>query len=219
MLRLTALLLLLANGLYLVWSQGWLLPYGLGPAQQSEPQHLAQQIAPEALHLLSRQEFKGIEADLQAERAPKDCLQAGPIDAAQVGNLRQTLGEVLPPDSWQLVEVQTPARWIIYSGKYSNPDNMAKKRADLAASGIKTETLPIPALEPGFSLGGFDSREAADAALVRLSPRGLHSARVVQEREDSVSYLLRLPAVGAALKPRLADVRSALAGQALHSCN
>ena len=219
MLRLITLLLVLANGLFLVWSQGWLLAYGLGPAPQSEPQHLAQQVAPEALGLLGTKEIKRVEAEVQAERAPKECLQAGPIEVAQVGALRQALGDALPPDSWQLIEMQTPARWFIYSGKYSNPDNLAKKRADLATVGIKTENLPLPALEPGFSLGSFDSREAADAALVRLSPRGLHSARVLQEREESLAYQLRLPAVGAALKPHLAEVRSALAGLSLRSCN
>ena len=51
MLRLTVLLLLLANGGYFAWSQGLLLPWGYGPLQQSEPQRLRQQIRPEALRI------------------------------------------------------------------------------------------------------------------------------------------------------------------------
>ncbi len=55
MLRTLVLLLLLLNGAYFAWSQGWLRFYGLSPAQQSEPQRLQQQIRPEALQLISPQ--------------------------------------------------------------------------------------------------------------------------------------------------------------------
>lgn len=53
--RTLVLLLLMLNGGYFAWSQGWLRFYGLAPAQQSEPQRLRQQIRPEALQLLSPQ--------------------------------------------------------------------------------------------------------------------------------------------------------------------
>ena len=53
MLRLLVLLLLLANGAYFAWSKGLLAPYGFAPVSQSEPQRMAQQIRPEAIHILS----------------------------------------------------------------------------------------------------------------------------------------------------------------------
>ena len=53
MLRLFVLALILANGLYLAWSQGWLRAQGFAPAPQSEPQRMAQQIRPEALKILT----------------------------------------------------------------------------------------------------------------------------------------------------------------------
>ena len=40
MLRGLVLLLMLLNVGYLAWGQGWLLPYGFGPATQREPQRL-----------------------------------------------------------------------------------------------------------------------------------------------------------------------------------
>jgi hypothetical protein len=85
--------------------------------------------------------------------------------------------------------------------------------------GLKTDSLDNPALEPGLSLGGFDTKADADTSLARMSARGLHTARVVQERTESLAYRLKLPAVGAALKPKLGDLRGVLADKPLHPCN
>lgn len=52
MLRLFAIFLLLANVGYYAWSGGALRSWGLGPLEESEPQHRAQQIEPGALHIV-----------------------------------------------------------------------------------------------------------------------------------------------------------------------
>ena len=218
MLRLLVLALLLANGLYFAWSNEWLRPYGFGPTQQSEPQRLAQQIQPEAIKVLSAKEFQRIEDQIKAEQEHKECLQAGPFDEAQSVVLRQALGDTLPADAWQIDAVPVAARWIIYMGKYASADILAKKRAEVVAMNVKTEALENAALEPGFSLGGFDSKAEADAALARLGAR-VHTARVVQERAATQVYQLKLPAVNAALKPKLAELRSALASRPLGACD
>jgi hypothetical protein len=219
MLRLLALALLLANGLYFAWGNGLLLAYGFGPTQQSEPQRLAQQISPETVRLLSPQEFKRIEEQLKADREPKECLLAGPFDAVQGAVLRQALADSLPADTWSLDELPIPPRWIVYMGKYASAELLAKKRAEIAAMNLPTERLGNPSLELGISLAGFDTKADADAALTRLSARGLHTARVVQERGESTAYQLKLPAVSAALKPKLAELGALLAGKPLHPCN
>ena len=74
MLRSFVLVLILANGLYLAWSQGWLRAHGFAPAQQSEPQRMAQQIRPEAVHVLTPAEHKKVLAQVQADLEPKQCL-------------------------------------------------------------------------------------------------------------------------------------------------
>jgi hypothetical protein len=219
MLRLLVLLLLLANGLYFAWSDGLLLAYGFGPAQQSEPQHMAQQIAPDSIRLLSPKEFKQIEEQVKADREPKECLQAGPFDGAQGTVLRQALGDALPADAWNLEELHIAPRWIVYMGKYPGAEVLAKKRAEITAMNLPMERLENPVLEPGLSLGGFDTKAEADAALARLSARGLHTAHVVQERAESTSYQLKLPAIGAALKPKLGALGTVLADKPLHPCN
>lgn len=46
-------LLVLGNAGYFAWSQGYLEPMGLAPADQREPQRLAQQVRPDVLRLLN----------------------------------------------------------------------------------------------------------------------------------------------------------------------
>jgi hypothetical protein len=219
MLRLLALALLLANVLFFAWDHELLRGLGLGPAQQSEPQRLAQQVKPEALQLLKPDEFKRIEEQLKAEQAPKECLQAGPFDEAQAATLRQALAQALPDGAWKLEASASAARWIVYMGKYASAEAEAKKRAEVTALNLKIQELENPALEPGFSLGGFDGKAQAEEALAQLSARGLHKAHVVQERAESSVYMLQLPAVAAALKPKLAELHSALGNKPLHACN
>ena len=66
MLRLLVVLLLLVNGAYFLWTQGHLAALGLAPVNPSEPQHLAQQIKPEALTLMTADESKRLAAEAAA---------------------------------------------------------------------------------------------------------------------------------------------------------
>ena len=74
MLRLFVLTLLMLNGLYFAWSQAWFTAYGWGPMVQQEPQRLTQQIAAQAIHLLSPQEAAKLQAANTKPAA--SCLQS-----------------------------------------------------------------------------------------------------------------------------------------------
>ena len=91
MLRLLVLLLILANGAYYAWSEGLLRAYGFAPAQQREPQRVAQQIRPEAIQILTSSEAKRADSQVQSELVSKECLMAEPFDEAQVATLRPAL--------------------------------------------------------------------------------------------------------------------------------
>lgn len=106
MLRLLVLVLLLANGGYYAWSHGMLRNYGFGPAQQAEPQRVAQQIQPQLLRVLSSDEARRADA---ASR-PLECLQAGLFDDAQASALRQLAQKTLPDGSWSLEDATDPER-------------------------------------------------------------------------------------------------------------
>jgi len=213
------LLLLLANGVYFAWSQGLLRAYGFAPAAQAEPQRLAQQVRPEALRLLSPAESQRLQVQLAADQAPKECLMAGPLDDAQADRVRNALGSALPAEAWSLEPIVVPARWMLYMGKFTSAESLAKKRAKLVAMNLTPQSVHAPELQPGLSLGGFDSLAQANAELARMQARGIRTARVVQEQAESRAQMLKLPAVTADMKARLADIKAALAGKSLHACH
>jgi len=217
--RLLVLILILANGVYFAWSEGLLRAYGFAPALQREPQRMDQQIRPEAIKLLTSLEAKRVDAQAQTELVSKECLVADPFDDAQAATLRQALESTLPPGTWQIDTVAVPARWIVYMGKFVNVEQMVKKRGELAAMRLVPQGLNNPDLEPGLSLGGFDTQPEATAELTKLSLRGIRTAKVVQERQEGNQNQLKLPAVTPDIRNRLADLKPALAGRLLHSCN
>lgn len=219
MLRFVVLLLLVANTGYFAWGSGMLRSYGLGPSVQQEPQRLAEQVRADALRVLSAQELQRAEEQARADLAPKECLQAGPLDSGTASQVRKLLEARLPADSWQLDSSPVSARWMVYVGKLPNADALARKRAELAASGLKSEAVRTPPWEPGLSLGLATSKRDADALLVKLSAKGLRNARVVQERAEGQAFTLRLPAVSEAGKAQLGDVQAALGAGALQRCN
>jgi hypothetical protein len=220
MLRLVVLALLLLNVLYFGWSQGLLRGLGFAPAAQSEPQRLAQQIRPEALRVQPASEPAApVKPASNPERPAAQCLQAGLFNEAQAAQLRSALPAAgLPEGTWLLQPSVVPARWIVYMGKYANAEALAKKRAELANLNLKLEPVNNPALQPGLSLGGFDSKAAADAALAAFNRRGVRTAQVLQERAEVSGTLLHLPAVDEALGAQLDALKPALAGKTLGPC-
>jgi len=218
MLRFFVLALLLINGVYFAWSQGFLQSFGFAPAAQTEPQRLAQQIKPEALQVRTVQELRLAEAPPVAPK-PGTCWQAGVFDGAQGTLLREALVAAdLPAGSWSLDPVNEPGRWIVYIGKFANAEALAKKSAELAALKFKFQPLNDPALRPGLSLGAYETQAAANAALAALVQRGVRTARVLPERAEVRGVMLRLPAADEALRGKLDALKPVLADKALSPC-
>lgn len=229
MLRLAVVLLLLANAGYYAWAHGLLQGWGLGPASQTEPQRLEQQVAPHNLRLLTPDgDEPGTSPATPAPDAaatngaapdqPLVCLQAGIFDGRQAEALRQAAAQ-LPAGSWRLDAVPIPGRWMVYMGRLADEEAVAKKRAELRALKIPYDR-PGAALEPGLSLGRYSTAEGAQRALTQLTDQGVRKARVVQERGDNPNYTLRLPAVSEAQRAQAeAVLRPALAGKALRPCD
>lgn len=213
MLRLLVLLLLLANAAYFAWAQGLLGPVGLAPVQQSEPQRLAQQFRPEAIRILPGEEARRIET---AARGP-ECLQAGLFTESEAASLKQSL-EGWPAGSWSIEPATESAHWIVYMGPYPDAASLERKKAELRERSVSFEPLANASLEPGISLGGYPTEAAARQQLEALTQKGVRTAKVVQEKAPAQGEQLRLPAVDDALRPKLDDLKGALAGRALKAC-
>jgi hypothetical protein len=216
MLRIAVLLLLLANGWYYAWSQGLLASWGFEPARQTEPQRVQQQINPQSLRVVPPDEARRLLAASGFGPKAAECLQAGLFDDAQAASLRQAL-ESWPPGSWSLEAAVEPARWIIYMGKYSNTENLSRKKAELRQLGVSFES-PGEGLEPGLSLGAFSTQAAATQQLEALAQRGVHTAKVVQERSESRGQLLKVPVADDSLRPRVEELRPMLGARSLRPC-
>ncbi len=220
MLRLLVLFLLLGNGAYFAWSRGMLQPYGYAPVQQSEPQRIEQQIKPEALRILTADELRRADTGttLAAAPRPPECLQAGLYDEKQSAVIRQALEPALPASVWILESAVEPARWMVYMGKFPTAEALNKKKAELRALKISFEAPLNSAMEPGLSLGNFDSQAGATQQLGALVQRGVRTARVVQDRPEVRGQMLRFTAVDDVLRPRLDEFKAVLAGKPLRAC-
>ena len=230
MLRLLALVLVLANAGFVAWSQGWLADYGFAPAVQAEPQRLTQQLRPDAMRLLTAAEVRQIDggaktaADsggaqaLPASLPATECLQAGLFTDEQASPLRARLQASLPTGSWLLEPGTDGGRWMVYMGKYNDSNTLATKRSELRQIGVTFEVLATPAFGPGLSLGRFGSAADAETELGKLAQRGVRSARVVQERPEARGQLLTLPAADAYLRSLLDGLKPQLAGKTLVAC-
>ena len=218
MLRALVLLLVLLNAVYYAWAHSWLSPYGFGPARQSEPQRTAQQIQPQLVRILSTDEAGRTETSAQGVARAGECLQSGLLDEPQAQALRLAAQAVLPTGAWTIEPATEPARWIVYMGKYPDAQTLARKRGELASLNLRFEPLRNPALDFGLSLGGFDSEERARTELAQLSQRGVRTAAVVQEHPELRGSLFRVPVVDDTLRPKLDELKTALAGKPLRAC-
>ena len=221
MLRGIVLFLLLANGVFFAWSQGLLAAYGLAPEPVSEPQRLAQQIHPELVVLVPPHSAEAVpplaETVASAPAEPSECLTAGLFDVARGTLLAKALADALPAGSWSLEPGMEPGRWMVYMGRYASTELLERKKAELRGMRVKFEPAPA-ALEPGLSLGSFDSETAANKLLGEVTQHGVRTAHVVAERLETHGMRLKLPTVDAALKTRLEALKPALGGKALKTC-
>ena len=154
----------------------------------------------------------------QPQPQPAVCLQAGVFSETQAAALRRAAA-ALPEGSWQLISVQLPSRWMVYTGKLASAEAVAARRRELRAKGIDIDR-PGAALEPGLSLGRFSNEDGAHRALADFTRRGVSGLRVVRERRDASAWMLRLPAVDAAMQAQWDSppLRRALAGKPLRNC-
>lgn len=220
MLRGIILFLVLANGVFYAWSHGLLADYGLAPTPVSEPQRLEQQIHPELVVLVPPHSAEAASAPAvvaSAPAEPTECLTAGLFDVSRGTLLAKALADALPAGSWSLEPGVEPGRWMVYMGRYTSTELLERKKTELRGMHVRFEAAPA-SLEPGLSLGSFDSEAGANKLLGEVTQHGVRTAHVVAERLETHGMRLKLPTVDAALKTRLETLKPALGGKALKTC-
>jgi len=136
------------------------------------------------------------------------CAESGPLSQAQVAALRQSLVRAgVPPEAVTERRLQRPAAWMIYMGRYADPQVLQRKADELRRMNVSFAHVSAPAsLEPGLSLGSFASAEEAAAHLDELGSRGVHTARVVAVA-PSVAHRLQVRAGGASWRAAIGTQR------------
>jgi hypothetical protein len=222
MLRTLAIVLLVGNALLLAAQFGLfdrLTGAGNSAPPQREPERLLRQLNPEWVRVLPPQAASAAlsaaaasaaqSAAAASSAAALACLEAGPFGAADAEVAERTLREAgLAAGSWQAQKTEDGGAFMVYMGRYAEREMLQRKLEEVKRRKVEVEELRgAPELQPGLSLGRFDSRPAADAALASMVQRGVRSARVITLRQAQSQTVLRVAAADAAARARLAGLR------------
>jgi hypothetical protein len=215
--RLLVALLLLANLVFLAWSQGWLDELSGIPADgDREPERLARQVRPETVRVLTPQ---AVAAAASAADARRVCLEAGPFDAPSLLAAESALSTTLPGGSWSRHAVDTGARWAVVMGRFPNREAQLRKEQELTRLRVPFEPLRgVPDLEPALALGRYAQREAAEAALAQLTQRGIQTARVAELPAPPASVMLRVERADPDLAAKVSGLRLDALGKGFTPC-
>ena len=237
MLRLFVLLLLVANGFFYAWSNGYLSQWGWVASTQRESFRLNEQIEPDRIIVRPADKkpppatITPISATVNPPtaqtavsptKAATICLTAGTFNDRQSSSIKQTLDAQLPSVRWRFDAVNIPARWIVYMGKYPNNNAREVKKKQLDEINVRYEILTESKLEPGLSLGSYALQSTANQALQVLVKKGVRTARVLQELPEQKGQNLVVPALDEINRAKLntvyASLSAQLAGKALQVC-
>lgn len=153
------------------------------------------------------------------DTAPRACWQASGFAEPQAELLRAELALLgLPTSQWQLTESRSGARWIVYMGRYENAAQLDRKKAELRGIGINFREITAAGMSPGLALGTYSTEAAAQQALRDAEQAGVRTAKVAQERAESVSFALRLPSITDAQRAAVQGLGKAMAGKTLRRC-
>lgn len=230
MLRFFVLLLLLLNGGFFIWQQGYLDPW-LGPLGMRESNRTHQQVHSERLIVEGETPVKlaaaapasvqagtvpssSLEADAapaagpalgSAPVGPTVCLEAGPFSDEEAAQLNNALARSLPTGSWRTDRFPVPGLWLLYMGPYPDAAALQSKQKELdRIAGVNYEEVRSPdSLRMGLSLGRYNSESAANAALQALLPKGVRTAKVENVRQPTDVSVVRVQQADMAMQQQL----------------
>jgi hypothetical protein len=241
MLRFFVLVLVLANAVFLAWSQGWLDEVtGLRAIGDREPERLTRQVRPESIRILPPGAVKAAAPGPAIAAAPNPpgpvvappplpsvaeappgpaCLEAGPFSNAQIGAAVSVLQSHLPGNSWTQQKAERSALWMVYMGRFNDFETMTRRQDELRRLKVEYDELRAPSeLAPGLSLGRFEIRGNANNLLDQLSKRGVRNARVIEAIPAATSHMLRIDKPSGAVLAQLSAMPTDALGKGFVPC-
>jgi hypothetical protein len=231
-------LLLLANGIYYLGSHGHMTALGWPAATSGEPERLTQQVRPDTLRLLSQEE---VEKQINPPPPPvqTECWLLGPFDEKTSASVKKGLTAVLSQEQFQVEAVPAaasgasekspaPLRWLVYMGRYADAEMLNKKKGELRARKVAFEPMVQGPFAPGLVLGRYASQAEAQKALNDLPNRGVHTAKIGEDKEGGASpstaasasktFQAKVPVVDTALKAALEGAKPVWPGHTWQPC-
>ncbi|MEO5697801.1 MAG: SPOR domain-containing protein [Burkholderiaceae bacterium] len=218
MLRALVVALLLANLAFFAWTQGWLdSMVGVRAIGDREPERLERQVQPERVRILPPGSAKA--AAPAVAPVALACLEAGPFSDAELATAQAAMRASWPAGGWLSVKADKPGTWMVYMGPFADREALIRKEDEIKRRNLAYEELRDGAAFPaGLSLGRFDDRARADAALEQFNQLGVRTARVIESRPASRSHWLRVEQADAANAARLTALRVDALGRGFGAC-
>jgi len=206
--RITVFLLLLANLLLFVWTQGY-----LGASVNPDARHLAQQLLPERVRIVSRGEppptaKKKTEAEKVVERVVEKVVDSEsdkkpPVESCQLWSklaasdaeqVEHLLSERFSAFKGQRRSVGEITGYWVFIPPLANREEAVRKVAELQELGVKDYFIvPSSGSRPlAISLGTYRGEEAARVRLEALRAKGVRSAKIGERRSEPTFSTLEI---------------------------
>ncbi len=209
--RVFLLLLLLANLVFLAWTQ-------YSALQAAGETHLVdQQINREAIRVLSPDQLAA------ARREPPKtvaCVELGSFNLADAGKVDEQLAALALGGRLSQHRIDESANWWVFMPPQSGREGAQKKVAELKRLGIQEYFILVddPKFQFAISLGVLRSEEAARNRLEELRVRGVRTAQVGRRATPVQRVVYEIRAVDDATNAKLVEIKAAFPSVELKEC-
>lgn len=222
--RALVFLLILANLLFLAWTQGY-----FGAAVNPDAFRLQQQLLAERITVVARDEpptpaAEAAKVDKPApaeeKKAPEQCWSLADLQLADSERVEAMLAEKWPQLKAQRTTIEGGASYWVYIPALASKQEAEGKVAELKKLRVP-EYFIVQESGPhkwAISLGLFSSKEAATARLEALRNQGVKSARVGERKAKAVTALLEIKGPEAQFEPLRQTIAELLPDSRLAVC-
>ena len=209
--RVLLFLLLLANLVFLAWTQYSVL-------QAAGETHLVdQQINRESIRVLSPEQLAATRSEPPKTVA---CMELGSFNLADATKVEESLAPLALGGRLSRHRIDEGAKWWVFMPPQAGREGAQKKVAELKRLGVDEYFVlqDDPKLQFAVSLGVFRTEEAAHNRLEELRARGVRSAQMGRRATPVQRVVYEIRAVDHAASAKLTAIKAAHAGVELKEC-